>query len=107
MTRDNTFLAEERFRVEEAHHDPDGRRGRMRAAHDALPITPVRRDLVKSLRPGRVEVVSGGTSSSKLTQCPLYILEDAIACGRGAKMRIVVTKPRRIAAMSVAVGCPI
>ena len=38
----------------------------------------------------------------KSTQCPQYILEDAIANGRGANTRIVVTQPRRIAAISVA-----
>ena len=38
----------------------------------------------------------------KSTQCPQYILEDAISDGRGAATRIVVTQPRRIAAISVA-----
>ena len=49
-------------------------------------------NLVESLRSGRVVVVTGGTGSRKSTQCPQYILEDAIACGWGAKMRIIVTK---------------
>ena len=96
------FLAEERSRAEEARRDPDGRHGTMKAARDSLPIAAIRRDLSESLRSGRVAVVSGGTGSGKSTQCPQYILEDAIARGRGAETRIVVTQPRRIAAMSVA-----
>ena len=98
----DAFLAEERSRAEEARRDPDGRHGTMKAARDSLPIAAIRRDLVESLRSGRVAVVSGGTGSGKSTQCPQYILEDAIARGRGAETRIVVTQPRRIAAMSVA-----
>jgi ATP-dependent RNA helicase DHX36 len=42
------------------------------------------------------------TGSGKSTQCPQYILDDAIANGKGAETRIVATQPRRIAAISVA-----
>jgi len=98
----DAFLAEERSRAEEARRDPYGRHGTMKAARDSLPIAAIRRDLVESLRSGRVAVVSGGTGSGKSTQCPQYILEDAIARGRGVETRIVVTQPRRIAAMSLA-----
>ena len=65
----------------------------MRAARDALPITAVRHDLVKSLRFGWVVVMSGGTGSSKSTHCPQYILKDAIARGWGAETHIILIKP--------------
>ena len=77
--------------MEEARRDPDGRCGRMRAASDGLRITAIRRNLVKSLRFGRLVEMSGGTVSGKSTHCPQYILEDAITHGRGAETRIVVT----------------
>ena len=89
--RNDVFLAEEQLRAEEAHRNPNGRCGRMRAARDVLPITAVLGDLVESLRSGRVVVVSGGTNFGKSTQCPQSIFEDAITHGRGAKTRIVVT----------------
>jgi HrpA-like RNA helicase len=36
------------------------------------------------------------------TQCPQYVLEDALINGKGADTRIIVTQPRKIAAISVA-----
>ena len=59
-------------------------------------------ELTQALRESSVVVVSGGTGSGKSTQCPQYILEDAIERGVGPRTRIVVTQPRRIAAVSVA-----
>ena len=41
-------------------------------------------------------------TQGKSTQCPQYILEDAIVNCKGSDTRIVVTQPRRIAAISVA-----
>jgi len=42
------------------------------------------------------------TTQGKSTQCSQYILEDAINNNKGSDTRIVVTQPRRIAAISVA-----
>lgn len=96
------FAREERARAERAAEDPEGRQGAMKSVRDALPIKKIRDGLIDALKCGQVVVVSGGTGSGKSTQCPQYILEDAIAEGRGASTRIVVTQPRRIAAISVA-----
>ena len=93
MSRDDAFLVEEGSRAEEACRDTNNRCSRMRAARDALPITAVRGDLIESLRYRWVVVVSGGTGSGKLTQCPQHILKDTITCGWGGKTRIVVTQP--------------
>jgi len=49
-----------------------------------------------------VIIISLYTTQGKSTQCPQYILEDAIVNSKGSDTRIVVTQPRRIAAISVA-----
>ena len=89
-------------RANKALQDPDGKQGRMKSIRDALSIKAIRQGLLDELKTEQVVVVSGGTGSGKSTQCPQYILEDAIANGRGAETQIVVTQPRRIAAISVA-----
>jgi HrpA-like RNA helicase len=96
------FLEEEESRLERALQDPNGKPAAMKAIRDALPIKSIQNELVETLRSEQVVVVSGGTGSGKSTQCPQYILEDAILGGKGAETRVVVTQPRRIAAISVA-----
>jgi len=41
-----------------------------------------------------VVIVSGETGSGKTTQVPQFILEDAIASGRGTRTRIICTQAR-------------
>ena len=96
------FVAEEAARALAADADPGSSEAKMRAIRDALPIAKIRDSLCEALRTSPVVVVSGGTGSGKSTQCPQYILEDAIARGVGPETRIIVTQPRRIAAVSVA-----
>ncbi|GIL59638.1 hypothetical protein Vafri_14371, partial [Volvox africanus] len=74
----------------------------MAAARAALPIAAVRGELLEALRQGDVVVVSGDTGCGKTTQVPQYLLEDAIFSGAGGRTHVVVTQPRRIAAISVA-----
>jgi HrpA-like RNA helicase len=50
----------------------------------------------------QVLIVSGETGCGKTTQLPQFILEDAIASGRGPATNIICTQPRRISAISVA-----
>jgi ATP-dependent RNA helicase DHX36 len=96
------YKAEEETRNAAAAADPNSKEGRMQDVRDKLPIIKIRESLVEALKKSPVVVVSGGTGSGKSTQCPQYILEDAIAKGKGPETRIIVTQPRRIAAVSVA-----
>ena len=96
------FRAEEAALAQRADADPESREARMRETRRALPIVKIKDALTEALRTNQVVVVSGGTGSGKSTQCPQYILESAIANGLGPETRIVVTQPRRIAAVSVA-----
>ena len=96
------FVAEEAARAMAADADPDSPEAKMRETRDALPIAKIKAELCEALRTSPVVVVSGGTGSGKSTQCPQYILEDAIKRGVGPDTRIIVTQPRRIAAVSVA-----
>ncbi|OEU11976.1 P-loop containing nucleoside triphosphate hydrolase protein, partial [Fragilariopsis cylindrus CCMP1102] len=73
----------------------------METQRKALPIHNIRNDLIDKLKTSQVIVVSGGTGSGKSTQCPQYILEDAIQNNQGSTTKILVTQPRRIAAISV------
>lgn len=100
--QNSSYADEEVKRLQRAIDDPKSPQGVMKAVRDALPIKAIREDLIKALRTEQVVVVSGGTGSGKSTQCPQYILEDAIANGQGPNTRIIVTQPRRIAAVSVA-----
>ena len=40
--------------------------------------------------------------AGKTTQCPQFILEEALLSGFGDKANIICTQPRRISALSVA-----
>lgn len=75
----------------------------LKAHREALPIHAARDDLLYQINSNQVVVVSGETGSGKTTQLPLYIYEDmCLDKDRGAECYIVVTQPRRIAAITVA-----
>ncbi|CAE7266436.1 DHX9, partial [Symbiodinium sp. CCMP2456] len=68
----------------------------------ALPICEARPRLLEAIRRSRVTLVAAETGSGKSTQVPQYLLDDAIARGRGSTCHIVCTQPRRLAAVSLA-----
>jgi ATP-dependent RNA helicase DHX29 len=68
----------------------------------SLPIALVRNNIAAALSSSDMLVVCGETGCGKTTQVPQYLLDDAILRGDGASCSIVVTQPRRVAAMSVA-----
>jgi ATP-dependent RNA helicase DHX36 len=70
------------------------------AVRRSLPIAAYRAQIVQLCSQHQVVVLAGQTGCGKTTQVPQYLLEEAWAAGRPA--RILCTQPRRISAVSVA-----
>ncbi|KAJ9511099.1 hypothetical protein QJQ45_013149 [Haematococcus lacustris] len=68
----------------------------------ALPIHASKQELLEAIERNAVTIVSGETGSGKSTQLPQFLLEEAVAAGRGAAVSLVVTQPRRISTISLA-----
>ena len=70
-----------------------------------LPIASCKADIISALRQHRVLVVLGETGSGKTTQLPQYLADCPELLRKdknGTTLPIVVTQPRRVAAISVA-----
>lgn len=65
----------------------------------SLPIFPYRDELVAAIAQHQILVIEGETGSGKTTQIPQYLHEEGYT---RQGMKIGVTQPRRVAAMSVA-----
>ena len=61
-----------------------------------LPIFSVQFDILKAIEQNRVIIISGNTGCGKSTQVPQYIYNS------NCKNKILMTQPRRIAAVSIA-----
>ncbi|EDW05063.1 DExH-box ATP-dependent RNA helicase DExH6 [Drosophila grimshawi] len=72
---------------------------RLDAERRDLPIFMKRGKIFQVLETSQVLIVNGATGSGKSTQLPQYLLENATATNQ--PIRIVVSQPRRIAAISV------
>ncbi|XP_014672536.1 PREDICTED: putative ATP-dependent RNA helicase TDRD9, partial [Priapulus caudatus] len=66
----------------------------------SLVITKYREKILNTIESNQVTVIQGSTGSGKTTQVPQYILHHYTAMGRHCN--IIVTQPRRIAAISIA-----
>lgn len=66
-----------------------------------LPAFKMRDEIVDLIRDNQVVVLSGETGCGKTTQVAQFMLEEAIADGKGSITRIICTQPRRISAISV------
>ncbi|XP_050405391.2 ATP-dependent RNA helicase TDRD9 [Patella vulgata] len=65
-----------------------------------LPISNHRDEIIATIESNQVTVIQGSTGSGKTTQVPQYLLDHYAKENRYCN--IVVTQPRRIAAMSIA-----
>ncbi|CAD8086612.1 unnamed protein product [Paramecium primaurelia] len=64
-----------------------------------LPIFQFREKIIKSIRENQVIIIAGETGCGKTTQIPQYIYEN------DPNVKIAVTQPRRVAAMTLAERC--
>ncbi|KAH8274188.1 hypothetical protein KR018_001604, partial [Drosophila ironensis] len=79
---------------------PNGNGNPLAQTRRDLPIFQKRRQILNELRKHQVLIIQGSTGSGKSTQVPQYLLEEAAMDSR--KVRIVITQPRRIAAVTLA-----
>ncbi|KAG9287909.1 hypothetical protein G9A89_017504 [Geosiphon pyriformis] len=75
---------------------------KMRSIRDQLPITQYSGPILEAIENNLVTIIVGSTGCGKTTQLPQILFEDAIQKRKGAQCNIIVTQPRRIAAISVA-----
>eukprot|EP00741_Cyanophora_paradoxa_P018355 tig00000204_g17723.t1 len=74
-----------------------------------LPIDAHKKSILEHIARHRVTCIQGETGSGKSSKLPVFLLEEARKAGQ--EVRMVITQPRRIAAMSLAkrvadlVGC--
>lgn len=67
-----------------------------------LPAHRFREEIIRAVNGHRVVIIKGETGCGKTTQVPQFIFEDMIEKKRGGFASLVVTQPRRLAAVSVA-----
>ncbi|KXS09779.1 P-loop containing nucleoside triphosphate hydrolase protein [Gonapodya prolifera JEL478] len=75
---------------------------KMRETRANLPVAKHSQDILDAVDACDVVVIVGATGSGKTTQVPQIILDSWIRQQKGAYCNIIVTQPRRIAAISVA-----
>ncbi|XP_054039849.1 pre-mRNA-splicing factor ATP-dependent RNA helicase DHX16 isoform X2 [Rissa tridactyla] len=80
---------------------PEAERQRqsVQEARRSLPIFPYRDELVAAIAQHQILVIEGETGSGKTTQIPQYLHEEGYT---RQGLKIGITQPRRVAAMSVA-----
>ena len=71
-----------------------------RCDEPALPIAEHRETILRSIAASRVTCIQGETGCGKSSMVPQFIVDDAAA--RGAHAKVIVTQPRRIAAVTLA-----
>ena len=74
----------------------------MAASRASLPVATHREVLLRSVADHAATIVLGEPGCGKSTQLPQYLLEEAISNGDACSCAIVVTQPRRVSAISLA-----
>jgi hypothetical protein len=95
---DRSRFLETQLRYLETHE----RHAPMREVRQSLPIYAQSEVVLQSIRSNLVTILVAETGSGKTTQVPQLILDDWVRAGRGSECNVIVTQPRRIAAVSVA-----
>eukprot|EP00392_Amoebophrya_sp_AT5.2_P000427 g428.t1 len=67
-----------------------------------LPIWNMQHEIVSEIEGSQVVLVQGQTGCGKTTQIPQFLLDYYIGRNKGVDCNIIVTQPRRVAAISVA-----
>ncbi|CAK9807014.1 ATP-dependent RNA helicase DHX30 [Anthophora plagiata] len=67
-----------------------------------LPIFQYKDDILSKLQNNQVLLIKGDTGCGKSTQVPQFIIDAYIKENRGSECNILVTEPRRVAAISLA-----
>ena len=86
------------------------KRLQLKEVRASLPVASCKQNILNAISENEVVVLSGATGSGKSTQVPQFLLEENT--GRGRRPYIVVTQPRKVAAISLAYrvaeerGCP-
>eukprot|EP00980_Cylindrotheca_fusiformis_P015390 scaffold4329_cov115-Cylindrotheca_fusiformis.AAC.7 len=75
---------------------------KMKKVRENLPMHTYRQEVLELVQKNPVTILCAETGAGKTTQCPQYILEQALLDGRGDSVEILCTQPRRVAAVSVA-----
>ena len=74
----------------------------MKKLRETLPMHAYREQLLQTINENVVTVLHAETGAGKTTQCPQFLLEEALLGGRCDAISIICTQPRRISALSVA-----
>lgn len=67
-----------------------------------LPVARYRQQILEYVNSNQIIVISGDTGCGKSTQIPQFLLDDALANGKGDTTRIICSQPRRLSAISLA-----
>jgi HrpA-like RNA helicase len=65
---------------------------------DVLPVVEYKREIIDCIKENRVIIVISETGSGKTTQIPQFCAD----CESFSRLKIAVTQPRRVAAITVA-----
>jgi HrpA-like RNA helicase len=66
----------------------------------SLPIDDFRNEILRSIETNRITCITGETGCGKSSMVPQFIVADS--AGRGQRVHVIMTQPRRVAAVTLA-----